>query len=64
MKLSNNDDNRMTIKGIQLAFKYDAKAKEERIRCARENIIESVSFVGNTSLQSEKEILEKFCIRS
>ena len=41
-------------------LKYDAKAKEKIIRCNRENGIGNTLIFGNTELQNEEEILEKY----
>ena len=56
VKTNNNEENAIENKVLEMVSKRDTKAKEERIRCIRENRIENTSVVGNVSLQSEKEI--------
>ena len=39
---------------LEMVLKYDKQAKEERIKCAKENRIENTSVVGNVVLQCGK----------
>ena len=48
------------IKALEMSLKWDKKAKEERSRCVRENIIDNISVVVNKVLKIGKEILEKY----
>ena len=59
MKTKNNECNTTCNKGLEMALKCDAKAKEERIRHMIENRLEKISVFGNVVLQWGKEILEK-----
>ena len=59
MKTNNNEDDTIKNKGLELVLKCDAKAKEEIIRYVRENRMENVLVIGNSVLQSKKEIVEK-----
>ena len=50
MKMSNNEDDSIVNKYLEMVLKCDKQVKEEKIRSVKENRIENTSVVGNAAL--------------